>query len=175
MAPTTEMAEMALVADMSGVCSRVRNTVNDVVADEGRQHEHHHGPENESDVHGYAATALGSWALSSTPMACKTFLASPKTMVVWLCSKSCVLHARAARPQAALDDEDGARPGHINKGHAKHRARGIVLCGGVHDVVGTHHQGDIGIGKLGVGGLPIQELRRGHLGLVEQDVHVAGN
>ena len=37
--PTSEMPEMALVADISGVCSSARHLRDDLVADEAGQHE----------------------------------------------------------------------------------------------------------------------------------------
>jgi hypothetical protein len=51
---------------------------------------------------------------------------------------------------------------------------GIPGCR-VHDVVGAYHYADVGLGKLVIDLFQFVQLLVGHIGLAEEDVHMAGH
>src|SRR6185503_5861613 len=61
-----------------------------------------------------------------------------------------IVDAGKAWAHAAFDDHDGAGLVHVENGHAEDGAGGIGAGGGIGDVVGANHQGNIGLGKLAV-------------------------
>src|SRR6185437_7552527 len=62
----------------------------------------------------------------------------------------------------------------VEDGHAGDRGAGPA-GGGVGDVVGADDESDVGPRELGVDLFHLLELRIGHVGLGQQDVHVAGH
>jgi AspT/YidE/YbjL antiporter-like protein len=84
-----------------------------------------------------------------------------------------VLHAGIAGVHRALEDDDVSRPSTPQHRHPGDRAGRVVLGGGVDRVVGADDQHDVGLGEVVVDLVHLQDDVVGHLGLGQQDVHVA--
>src|ERR1019366_653184 len=76
---------------------------------------------------------------------------------------------------AALDDHDDAGFIHIENGHAIDRAGRIGAGGGVGDVVGADHQGNVGLREFAIHFLHFNQVLVGNVGFGQENVHVAGH
>jgi hypothetical protein len=76
---------------------------------------------------------------------------------------------------AALDHHHGVGFVDIEDGHAVDGAGGVRSGGGVGDVIGADHKGNVGLGEVAVDLIHFDEAVVGDVGFGEEDVHVAGH
>src|SRR5580693_4575669 len=86
-----------------------------------------------------------------------------------------VINTGEAGGHAALDDHYGARLVHIENRHAVDGAARIRASGGIGDVVGTDHESHIGLRKVTIDKVHLQELVVRNVGFGQQHIHVAGH
>src|SRR5216683_1886522 len=86
-----------------------------------------------------------------------------------------IVYSSKSGGHAALYDHDRARLIHVQNGHAEDGATGIGARGGIGDIVCTDHQGHIGLRKIAVDFVHVQQLVVGNVGFREQDIHVSGH
>src|ERR1019366_5514749 len=83
-----------------------------------------------------------------------------------------VIDARKARIHAALDDHYGMGFVHVEDRHPVDWARSIGAGGRVGNVVGANDQGDIGLRKVAVDFVHLNQTVIGNIGFGQQDIHV---
>ena len=86
-----------------------------------------------------------------------------------------VLHPGIAGRHRALDEQHRLGLLHVQDRHAVDRRGRVGLGGGVGHVVGSDHEGHVGLTEVAVDLLQLQHLVIRHVGLGQQDVHVAGH
>src|SRR5258708_4146531 len=86
-----------------------------------------------------------------------------------------VFNACETGAHTAFDHHHSARLVHVKNGHAKNGARCVGARGWIGHVVRTNHQGHVGLGKVSVDFIHVQELVVRNVRFSEQDVHVAGH
>src|SRR5215813_4352122 len=69
-----------------------------------------------------------------------------------------VFDSRETGGHAALDDHHRARFVHVEDGHSVNRAAGIAASGGVGYIVGADNQGDVGLLKVAIDFVHVEQL-----------------
>src|SRR6266446_9949115 len=84
-----------------------------------------------------------------------------------------VIDAREARIHAPLDDHHGVGFVNVEDRHSVDGAGSIGAGGGVSNVVGANHEGNVGLRKVAVDLFHLNQAVVGNIGFGQQHIHVA--